>query len=287
MSIFNTTFKLLFAVSFFALLFNPPRAFAVSYRVSFDATWSAGTHPSAYPGGAHFSSLIGTTHNDQVTFWDTGGIATSGIEDMAETGNPSQLSSEYAAAGADSDTLITAGGIGSPSSISTTFNISSTHSLVTLVTMIAPSPDWFVGVSGVDLKSGGNWMSELVVDLYAYDAGTDSGSTFTAANNDTNPQDPIALLGAPFTGTPALGTFTFTLRGDFDQDGNIDGADFLKWQRGETTIPYSASDLDDWYINFGTSAPAVAAAIIPEPMTWSMMLLGISIMIHLRRKHLP
>ena len=79
--------------------------------------------------------------------------------------------------------------------------------------MVAPSPDWFVGVSGLDLRPGGTWVSSLTVDLFSYDAGTDSGPNFTSPNTDTNPQDPIALLGAPFTGpnTAPLGTFKFTL----------------------------------------------------------------------------
>ncbi len=55
----------------------------VNYQVTFDATWSAATHPQAIPAGAHFSPSIGTTHNDQVTFWQDGGTATRGIELMA------------------------------------------------------------------------------------------------------------------------------------------------------------------------------------------------------------
>jgi len=36
-------------------------------------------------------------------------------------------------------------------------------SLVTLVSMLAPSPDWFVGVSGLDLIENGDWVAEKVV----------------------------------------------------------------------------------------------------------------------------
>jgi hypothetical protein len=98
--------------------------------------------------------------------------------------------------------------------------------------MIAPSPDWFVGVSGLSLRSGDLWIDELVVDLDPYDAGTDSGISFGDPDSNTNPQDPISLItGFPFTGTGPLGTFTFefirTLEAcedgvDNDQDGLID-----------------------------------------------------------------
>jgi hypothetical protein len=50
---------------------------------------------------------------------------------------------------------------------------------MSLVTMIGPSPDWFVGVSGFDLcLSNCTWMEDASFDLFPYDAGTDSGITY-------------------------------------------------------------------------------------------------------------
>jgi hypothetical protein len=51
--------------------------------------------------------------------------------------------------------------------------------------------------------------------------------------------------------------------GDFNGDGNIDGADFLIWQQDFPTL--GASDLADWEAGFG-SAGATAGAV-PEPTT--------------------
>jgi len=60
--------------------------------------------------------------------------------------------------------------------------------------------------------------------------------------------------------------FTAGLPGDFDADGDVDGADFLAWQRGEISNPPSASDLADWEANFGTTPPLSAASTaVPEP----------------------
>ncbi len=44
--------------------------------------------------------------------------------------------------------------------------------------------------------------------------------------------------------------------GDFDRDSDVDGADFLLWQRG----PASAEDLEDWRTNFGALSDEVVAA---------------------------
>jgi hypothetical protein len=85
--------------------------------------------------------------------------------------------------------------------------------LVTVVTMIAPSPDWFVGVRNLSLCSDGEWVDSLSVDLFAYDAGTDSGVDYGSDNEPTVPHVPIRPIDeAPFLvdgEIPILGTFTF------------------------------------------------------------------------------
>lgn len=45
--------------------------------------------------------------------------------------------------------------------------------------MIDPSPDWFVGVSRLELcLDNGSWVESKVLDLFPWDAGTDSGPTY-------------------------------------------------------------------------------------------------------------
>ena len=56
-----------------------------------------------------------------------------------------------------------------------------------------------------------------------------------------------------------------TIVGDFDSDGDIDGRDFLAWQRGESPNPLSGSDLADWQANFGIGSLVVANVAVPEP----------------------
>lgn len=52
---------------------------------------------------------------------------------------------------------------------------------------------------------------------------------------------------------------------DFDGDGDIDGSDFLKWQRGESPNPMSTEDLALWKSQFGTTPALSAATTVPEP----------------------
>ena len=120
------------------------------FQLVFDATWSAGTHPTDFPSGnPHFSGLIGTTHNASTTLWAPGGIATPGIESMAETGSKSSLTGEINAlvTAGTAEALISGGGIGrSPGQVSVEFTASQDFPLISVVSMIAPSPDWFVGI---------------------------------------------------------------------------------------------------------------------------------------------
>lgn len=198
------------------MLLLPTGSAAVEYEVVFDATWSAVTHPDDFPtGSAHFSPLVGATHDATITLWEAGGLATPGIEAMAELGATGPLIGEIEepiAVGAAASTVL-GGGVGrSPGTASARFEIDFPHPRVTLVTMIAPSPDWFVGVSGLELAQDGTWIDELSVDLHPYDAGTDDGATFLAPNADSDPQRPIQrITGFPFAGAPPLGRFTFRL----------------------------------------------------------------------------
>jgi hypothetical protein len=184
--------------------------------VTFQATWTAATHPVDFPSSAHFSPLIGGTHNASVAFWREGSPATDGIRDMAERGLTRRLSDELNAAIAvrTGESVIMGAGIPSPGSVSTEFEISQTHPLVTLVTMIAPSPDWFVGVSGLALFDGGRWADERRIELVPWDAGTDSGVTFTSPDLATTPRRPVApIVTAPLSPggqVRPLGTFTFS-----------------------------------------------------------------------------
>ena len=184
------------------------------YTVTFAAAWSQATHPTGFPPGPHWSPIVGGTHNASVSFWNAGQVASQGIEDMAELGATTPLANEVNAAitAGTAASVVLGGGISpSPGSTSVSFTINHDFPLVTLVSMIAPSPDWFVGVSGLPLLENGDWVHEKSVTLWLYDAGTDGGTNYTSPNQDTNPQDSIALHTTlpGYNGVP-MGTLTFT-----------------------------------------------------------------------------
>lgn len=54
--------------------------------------------------------------------------------------------------------------------------------------------------------------------------------------------------------------------GDFDDDSDVDGRDFLEWQRGESTNPFNTTDLELWQQQYGNGALTPFSSI-PEPYT--------------------
>ena len=121
-----------------------------TYLVTFEGKFTASALASgvSVPSGEHFTTLIGAVHNGSVTFWSSGGTASAGIESMAEVGGTSTLKSEI---NANSNALaIIEQSIASGGTATATVDITLTtdHPLVTLTSMIAPSPDWVCGRLG-------------------------------------------------------------------------------------------------------------------------------------------
>ncbi len=189
-----------------------PRAYQMTYSIS----WSAATHGTGigFPANAHFSTLVGATHNGSARMWEHGATASAGVEAMAERGRTTGIVSEMGAQGGNvGGTFTGSGGFNaSDGTTSVSFSVSGMHPMVSLVTMLAPSPDWFVGVDSVPLCKDGSFQ-DVSVTLVVYDAGTDDGATFTAPDADTQPRGTIQKLAVdPFeiggTSVP-LGTFRF------------------------------------------------------------------------------
>ena len=221
------------------------------YTVTFQGQWTIGVTPGGLPGGAHFSPIIGAVHNAEVTFLKSGEAASSGVESMAETGGTSELQSEVnAAINAITPTALSvlsrSGNIGRQGQV--TLNdvaVTTDHPRVTLVTMIAPSPDWFVGVSGLSLlDASGNWLPSHEVKLNPWDAGTENGDEFSPSNLATSPHGVItSIAGVGKFSTESIATLTFTLR---SANSEPTGAPFITGaaEVGEV-LTASTSGIDD------------------------------------------
>jgi len=171
-----------------------------TYQVTIDVTWSAATHPLDFPATPTFSHLVGATHSERYAMFRDGETGSSGLELIAERGRVSIFLIELEEAGDreligtvfEGDEIEEIPGKGTLS-----FSATADFPLLSFVTMIAPSPDWFTGVAGVELHDGNQWIDQLTLPLWVWDAGTDSGDTYFARNLDTQPQQSVRLLATP------------------------------------------------------------------------------------------
>ncbi len=208
-----------------------------TYRLTVVNEWTATDFPANFPGNDHWAMLGGGTHDPDQSFWSLGENSSSQIETMAEAGNAVPLRNQITSAGGSpllwnywfcrADKNNAACG---PTTIE--FTVDSSTSAITITSMIAPSPDWFIGVDALNLFPNGAWINSLVVPLAMYDAGTEEGLIPSGSNPATSPLEPISHLtyndatGAyeRSTGVDIVGSFTFELLSvDGDLDADSDG----------------------------------------------------------------
>jgi hypothetical protein len=138
-------------------------------------------------------------------------------------------------------------------------------------------------------------------------AGTTPATSNLVMNNNYNVQFPPAGGDVPLTFSTSVGAWSlkgFQLRtpisydvvaietpadADFDNDGDVDGADFLIWQQNITDAGATPDqgdvdgngtvdgvDLAAWGVQYGPAASPVAS--IPEPAALTMLLVAIGMM---------
>jgi hypothetical protein len=165
-----------------------------SYKIIITGTWASPQH--TIPATEHFTQFIGLIHSSECSVFKVGALASNGVENVAEVGSSTILKREMDSLislnKALSKFYLTIPGIKGKDS--TTLNVNVKNSKISFESMIAPSPDWFVGIDSYNLIQNGKWITDITVPLYGYDAGTEDGDVFGYANPSTVPQQGIALM---------------------------------------------------------------------------------------------
>lgn len=76
----------------------------------------------------------------------------------------------------------------------TTLMVDGKHSMISFISKIIPSPDWFIGLDGLDLCKNGSWSPLVEMEVDLLDGGTDNGFTFTSPNYPTLPPSPVQKI---------------------------------------------------------------------------------------------
>lgn len=117
----------------------------------------------------------------------------------------------------------------------------------------APNPwgPWSDPIIVADFSDAPGLYSPYMNPLYVEDGGRTLYFTMSLWN--------------PYDVYLAKVTLDIAQSGDFDRDGDVDGRDFLIWQRGESPSPLSAADLAEWRSHYGTNLPLSGSTAVPEP----------------------
>jgi hypothetical protein len=119
--------------------------------------------------------------------------------------------------------------------------------------------------------------------------GTNSlGTTFYINYTGGVDSNDVVLQTTPLTGGA---------NADFDQDGDVDGADFLAWQIGQgiavgatraqgdsnNDAAVNGDDLAVWKSQFGSHAATASAAAVPEPASSAAMAMAVATLFYRKR----
>ncbi|XP_035280908.1 spondin-2b isoform X1 [Anguilla rostrata] len=183
---------------------------SAKYSLVFTGMWSQTAFPKQYPmyrPPAQWSHLIGVTHSSDYYIWQRNEFASNGVREFSEKGEAWTLMKEVQAAGERIQSVYgvfsAPAVIGGTGQTSSEFEVFTRHSLLSFIIRIVPSPDWFVGVDSLNLCEAGHWKENVSLDLFPYDAGTDSGFTFSSPNFETIPQEKVTEITSSFPSHPA------------------------------------------------------------------------------------
>ncbi|KAH8252232.1 hypothetical protein KR038_004946 [Drosophila bunnanda] len=181
------------------------------YELIFEGVWSRNLHPRDFPARGwetRFCELVGAAHSADYRFWEAGALASEGIKQYAEHCSSRLLEREFSINFRDEKirTIIKARGPSFPNMSSKTMasvRVDPLHHMVSFASKIEPSPDWIVGVTGLELcLRNCTWMEEKVINLYPWDVGTDAGPSYTSPDQPQVPPDVIRRMRSDFPNDP-------------------------------------------------------------------------------------
>lgn len=121
-----------------------------------------------------------------------------------------------------------------------------------------------VDLNHIDCPSGcGNPPMPISADFFAADGWPNEPSRIYFGGDDMVTFKDFSVIVADEPGQ----------EGDFNGDGEVDGRDFLVWQRGGSSDPLSAGDLALWQANYG-AAELATVAVVPEPSAGLLVVLA-------------
>ena len=155
--------------------------------------------------GSYFTPLLVAAHSGSTRLFEAGTTASASLQAMAEGGDLSGLVSELQAAGADVSQDPAGGLLGPGASTTLTLSNAAGNDFLSLVAMILPTNDGFVGLDSLPIPvTAGTYHYYLD----AYDAGTEANDEIVNGAGTPGmagiPADPGGSNGSGGTGVTTM-----------------------------------------------------------------------------------
>jgi manganese oxidase len=178
------------------------------YQIKFTGLFNPANHPGKkFPKNPQFSPMIAATHAPGEQVWSEGELAAPPVVKLVETGVDGDLVQFIDAqiGNGFGQYVVSPAYLNGDGEVTMEISTSAEFPSLSLISMISPSPDWFTGIDSLDLQDAdGNWKPLIELELYPFDAGSDSRTTYQAKNLVTIPRTSIASLRgvSPFSSAP-------------------------------------------------------------------------------------
>jgi hypothetical protein len=169
----------------------------IFYKVQFISDWGNNRQEINAPSNPHTGNMFLISHNEKINLFKVGSYAPKGISNTSMYGTIDDLLAAFDR-DRNHDGIARAPVLMTPGQQSLMISADEKFHYLSFVTMVAPSPDWFTGISGLNLIENGQWIRNKTIPLYVYDAGTDSGTAFNTEHYIREQPLPITLKNDTF-----------------------------------------------------------------------------------------
>lgn len=125
------------------------------YKVTLEGHWSKEFFPKHYPiirPPAHFSKSFGVSHNASFSLFKVDKIASDGLKEFCEHADTDEWENDEVSSNLVFDEFSIPKLSDPMDQVESRLFVQSNNSLVSIVTKLMPSPDWFIGLESLQVS---------------------------------------------------------------------------------------------------------------------------------------
>lgn len=134
------------------------------YKLTLEGHWSKELFPKHFPvqrPPAHFSKSFGLSHNSSFSLFKIDQIASAGLKEFCTSTDTDEWENEEINGKLIFDEFVIPKLSDPMDQVESRLFVQSNNSLISLVTKIMPSPDWFIGIESLQVSEPTNFLNDV------------------------------------------------------------------------------------------------------------------------------